>query len=290
MAKLSGSGRINNALEKYDIKTFNDVIFHLPRSYLNLNYSKEFEMNSNDKVTLLLEVSTNPSLFKSPKVSIIRFQALSSSNTRYTLVAYNQRYIMSLLKLGMKFTVYGVINLAKREISIIKIFPRELRPEEQIMPLYSLPSDIANHEFVSIVNKALLNVNLVSKVPVQLVSKNGLIPLKSALKLVHKPQTGTDVFNGLYTLKYEEGFSYFLKLLLIKRTNSQLFNERKTIVNLKDANTFVQNLPFSLTKDQLNAVREIGYDMNRQQLMYRLLQGDVGSGKTVVAFTSLYIN
>ena len=165
-----------------------------------------------------------------------------------------------------------------------------LSEEEQLSPLYSLPSEVGNHEFIRIVQKALKIESVTSRVPRPLADKNGLISLNDALKRVHNPRDLNDVFEGLKALKYEEGLEYFIKLLLIKRANSELTNSKKTIVNLKDANEFVKRLPFKLTKDQLTAVREIGYDMNKETLMYRLLQGDVGSGKTVVSFVALYIN
>ncbi len=290
MAKLSGSARINEALSKYDILTFNDVIFHLPSRYLDLRYSEEFKLNTNEKVVLFLKATSAPVIIKTPRVTIIRFSAISANNVPYHIVAYNQRYILNMVNVGTELTVYGTINLKKQEISLIKLFPRQLSSAEQVSPLYSLPSEVANHEFVKIVQKALKNIDVQSEIPPAIRSKNDLVPLNTALMHVHRPLSFDEVFIGLKALKYEEGLAYFLKMLLIKRTNSVLVNDHKTIVDLKLANDFVRALPFTLTKEQLEAVREIGYDMNKQTLMYRLLQGDVGSGKTVVAFIALYIN
>lgn len=290
MAKISNSSRIINALAKYDIHTFRDVIFHLPRRYLDMSYTDEFKMNTNEKVTLKLKVMSAPLLIKPQRVAIIRFTAVSESGATYKIVAYNQRYILNAVKIGDLITVYGTINLRLLELTVIKLFPRVLSEEEQLSPLYSLPSEVGNHEFIRIVQKALKIESVTSRVPRPLADKNGLISLNDALKRVHNPRDLNDVFEGLKALKYEEGLEYFIKLLLIKRANSELTNSKKTIVNLKDANEFVKRLPFKLTKDQLTAVREIGYDMNKETLMYRLLQGDVGSGKTVVSFVALYIN
>ncbi|MDY0214493.1 MAG: ATP-dependent DNA helicase RecG [Bacilli bacterium] len=290
MAKLSGSARINDALSKYDIHTFKDVIFHLPNRYLDLRYSEEFNVNTNEKVVLFLKATSAPVIIKTPKVTIIRFSAVSKNNIPYSIVAYNQRYILNVVNVGTEITVFGTINLKKNEISLIKLFPRVLRSDEQIVPLYSLPSDVGNHEFIKIVQKGLKLENVQSSVPEAIRRKNDLVSLNNALMYVHHPLSFDQVFNGLKALKYEEGLAYFLKLLLIKRTNSVLINTKKTIIDLKAANEFVRKLPFTLTKDQLAAIREIGYDMNKETLMYRLLQGDVGSGKTVVAFVALYIN
>lgn len=290
MAKLSGSARINDALSKYDIFTFKDVIFHLPHRYLDLRYSREFNVNTNEKVVLYLKATSAPVIIKTPRVTIIRFSAISENNITYNIVAYNQRYILNVVNVGTSITVYGTINLKKQEISLIKLFPRLLSEAEQIVPLYSLPSEVANHEFARIVQKGLKIENTESIIPPSIRSKNGLIPLNTALLYVHRPLSFDHVFMGLKALKYEEGLAYFIKLLLIKRVNSVLVNSKKTIIDLKAANDFVKSLPFTLTKDQLEAIREIGYDMNKETLMYRLLQGDVGSGKTVVAFVALYIN
>lgn len=290
MASLSQSARINNALAKYDITSFKDVIFHFPRSYLNLEYADEFKLNTNDKVVLYLQAETNPRTFKTGKMAITRFTALSEAKTQYKLVAFNQLYISSLVKKEEWFTVYGTINLHKREISVLKVFSRELKEDERLVPQYRLPSEMANHEFRRIVLKALKTEVINSLLPQSIIDKNGLIPLYKAFNNVHNPHDIDDVFAGMKALKYEEGLPYFLALLHAKTTNKLLTNNKKTIVNLKEANAFVKALPFTLTAEQLKAIREIGYDMNKQTLMYRLLQGDVGSGKTVVSFVALYIN
>lgn len=290
MHKLSGSSRINDALAKYDILTFKDVIFHLPRRYLDLTYSDEFRLNSNDKVTLLLKASSAPLLIKRGNLSIIKFKALSNLNTEYNIIAFNQKYIVSSVKPGTFFTVHGTINLRRREITVTKLFMRSLSDHEFIVPLYSLPSEVANHEFIKIVKKGLLNTEVKTLVPPSFAVKNDLVSPLNALKLVHNPFVITDVFKGLKSLKYEEGLRHFIKLFDIKRQNSELYNDQKTLVDLKAANEFVKALPYKLTSEQIKAVREIGFDMNKRTLMYRLLQGDVGSGKTVVSFVALYIN
>lgn len=288
--KLSRSPRINSGLERYDIHTFMDVIFHLPSSYLNLNYSNEYELNTNMKITVLGKLVTQPTFFRGPKVTVIRFQIESPRKIIYKVIAYNQPYLLKHLEVGKLYTVHGTINLTTYEITLSKFVQGELADEAMFVPIYRLPQSVKNHEFIRLVNKSFANVKVPQVVPTVLADKNRLLSTYNALYRVHKAKNYLDVNTGLRTLKYEEALNFFTKSLLIRHENSNLRNATKTLVNLKDANLFIKKLPFKLTSEQVSAIREIGLDMNKETLMYRLLQGDVGSGKTVVAFSALYIN
>lgn len=284
------SPRITLQLQKYDITTFTDVIFHLPRTYLDLNYTNEMNMLSGAKVTLKGTPLTSAKSFKAKRVSMTRFKFKTDNNFIYNIVAYNQPYLSRLITVGETYTIHGTYNAHLHEISVIKLIKGELLAENLLNPIYSLPLGVKNGQFIKIVQKAFKETSLTNTIPLLLRDKNGLKSKEEALRLVHFPLTHQDVSVGLRTLKYEEGFFFFLKTFLIKRKNEQLYNDKKTTIDLKEANAFIKALPFKLTSDQINAVREIGYDMNKPTLMYRLLQGDVGSGKTIVSFAALYIN
>ncbi len=287
---LSRSARINEALNKYDIHTFMDVIFHLPRTYLDLSYSNEYALNTNAKTTLLVTVITNPTIFRGPKTTVVRFKVKSAQNIIYTVVAYNQPYLLKHVQAGSLLTVHGIINLNKNEITLQKLVQGELDEDAKFVPIYSLPLALKNHEFIKLVARAFANVHVTSDIPAHLADKNRLTSCHNAFYRVHNARNYEDVSFGLRTLKYEEALRFFTKSLLIRAEVSALSNTQKTLVDLKDANNFIKSLPFRLTSAQTLAIREIGLDMNKKTLMYRLLQGDVGSGKTVVAFSALYIN
>lgn len=288
--KLSRSPRIVSSLEKYDIRTFMDVIFHLPSSYLDLSYTNEYELNTNMKVTILGRVISQPTFFRGPKVTVVRFQIESAKKIIYKVIAFNQPYLLKHVEVGKLYTVHGTINLSKYEITLSKFVTGELTDTAKFVPIYRLPKQLKNHEFISLVRRSFPKVTIPNLIPSELVDKNRLLSTYNALYRVHNARNYEDVALGLRTLKYEEALSFFTKSLLIRNENSALRNATKTMIDLKAANAFIKSLPFKLTAEQIAAVREIGLDMNKETLMYRLLQGDVGSGKTVVAFSALYIN
>ncbi len=130
---------------------------------------------------------------------------------------------------------------------------------------------------------------VVDPLPESLLHKHRLLPLRDALRTVHFPKTGTDIAEALRRLKYQELFEFQLKLALQRNRAKQESRGITFAVQSKLARQFVDGLPFVLTSAQVKVVREILDDMGSPQPMHRLLQGDVGSGKTVVALTAMLI-
>ena len=110
-----------------------------------------------------------------------------------------------------------------------------------------------------------------------------------AIKIVHNPQDKTDLHKALTRLKYEELFLFMLKISYLKKAKRKS-NGLSRNVSYNEVLKVIDKLPFQLTKDQLKSVRDIYDDLTSKNRMNRLLQGDVGSGKTIVSFIALYIN
>ena len=111
-----------------------------------------------------------------------------------------------------------------------------------------------------------------------------------ALNWAHNPKSPQEIHQALRHLKYEEALLFSLKNQLIRESNKSLSKLKKEPIDLDICAPFINTLPYSLTEDQKNACNEIIEDMNQNALMYRLLQGDVGTGKTLVSFVALYAN
>ncbi len=125
--------------------------------------------------------------------------------------------------------------------------------------------------------------------PENLLAAHGLVPLADAIRAVHFPRNDAELQQGLRRLKYHELFVFQLKLALKRhwvkgQPNGIPFNPKSTL-----ARKLVDSLPFSLTKAQVRVIREISMDMESPKPMNRLLQGDVGSGKTIVALIAMLI-
>lgn len=289
--KLTSSNKFQDELERMGINTFEDVIMYLPRTYINLNLSRETSLEDKEKVVVLGKIVSTPTIIKHGNLTIVRFAFITINNNFFNIVAFNRPYLANQLKLGNTYTIMGNYDLAKNCINLVKIVNGEVQEENKLQPVYSLPSSIHNYQMIKLVQKAFTKViNIDEYIPTSLKEKYHLLDKIEAYKLIHFPSVKSDVYKGLRTLKYEECLLFTLKTQWIRKQNKALVCTQKKPISLTSINEFVKDLPFKLTKDQLNAVREIILDMNSQTLMYRLMQGDVGTGKTLVSAIALYGN
>lgn len=289
---LTKSPRIKDALEHIGIKNFLDVFFHLPRTYDDFTITNEPFSYEKGRITLFGQITSIPSIIKTNKVTLVNFSFQSTTGYTYRVSAFNRPYLINTLKYAQEVTIVATFDQNKRELNLVKLVDGKLEDAKRFQSVYSLPSTIKNFQYQRLVAKAFKEGShlLTNIVPLPLKEKYQLLDIKEAYHKVHLPRNYADVFSGLRTLKYEEALLFQLKNALIRKANKALNREEKTLINLKKVNDFIQTLPYKLTSDQIAAIREIGLDMNEKTLMYRLLQGDVGTGKTLVAFISLYIN
>ena len=129
-----------------------------------------------------------------------------------------------------------------------------------------------------------------NNVPDEFVKKYRLIPRGQAFKIVHQPDGKKQLQEGLRTFKYEEALAYCMKMEVNKRLRSIYKKGAHLSIDRNKMNALVKKLPFSLTKDQIQCTKEIMDDMDSSNVMFRILQGDVGTGKTAVALLSLFAN
>ena len=163
---------------------------------------------------------------------------------------------------------------------------------ERLKPVYSLPSDYANHLYAGLASKCLeqLKGQIFTTIPYDYLNKYRLVNKEVALNWAHNPESPEQVHQALRHLKYEEALLFSLKNQLIRESNKSLSKIKKEPIDLDVCAPFIDTLPYKLTEDQVVASKEIIEDMNQNALMYRLLQGDVGTGKTLVSFIALFAN
>ena len=292
MAKLTKSPRLNYLLGEMGIFTPYDVINHLPRRYDDFSYTDEKELKDKQRVVLLGKVVSIPKLVKAKGLTIVTFDFISQSRHYYKVAFFNQQYLTSSLKINENYSLIGTFNLKRNEVDGQKILKGEIPPEERLKPVYTLPSDYQNHLFASLVKKSLKEVQgkIFSIVPFDYLKKYRLVDKEKALNWAHNPKNPEEVRQALRHLKYEEALLFSIKNQLIRESNKSLSKIKKEPIGLDICEPFIDALPYKLTEDQHNACSEIIEDMNQNALMYRLLQGDVGTGKTLVSFIALYAN
>ena len=290
---LSESLRLNTMLHKMGIFTSYQVLEHLPRRYEVLNESKEEEFIAKARVVVVGKIISPITIKKGYKISAATF-IVSSPNLKrsFVVLAYNRTFLTKTLKQDDIVTVWGYYNDRTNEINMTGMTKGEIGVGDKVKPIYSLPVGFEPHNFSRIVKRCLEENKdkLYSSVPYFYQNKYRLVSKYQAFNYAHFPISMEQVRQALRHLKYEEALMFSMKNKLIHEENKSLIKIKKEPIGLDICEPFLNNLPFKLTDDQLNAANEIIDDMNDSSLMYRLLQGDVGTGKTVISFVALYAN
>jgi len=293
MDKLTKSPKLNFLLGKMDIFTQYDVINYLPRRYDDFSITEERNLEDKAKVTVLAKVISSPATNKSTKVTITSFEIQTlKQKTYFRVIAFNRPYIGATIKKDTTITITGVFDKTRNTINMVSYSLGEIDENKRFKPVYSLPSQYPNHLFISLVKRSLdgLKGKIHSYVPYHYINKYHLIDKERALYSAHFPTSIEDIKQSHRLLKYEEALMFSLKNQLIRKQNKSLSKIKNEPIDLSSTEEFLKTLPYELTADQKKAAEEIIEDMNQSSLMYRLLQGDVGTGKTLVCFIALFAN
>ena len=290
--KLTNSPRLNKYLHHMGIYSYYDVLNHLPRRYEDLSYTHERDLKDKERVVLLGNIISLPKFNHGKRISVTTFDFMTRNKSYFRVVAFNRPYLSKIINLTDQFTLVGVFDAKRGEIDFINMYKGEIPISERIKPVYSLPNGYENHLFAALVKKAFNEIDgrIYSLVPFDLIKKYRLVNKAVALKWAHFPESHEQIKQALRHLKYEEALMFSLKNQIIRKQNKSLAKIKKEPIDLSLCSPWLKTLPFKMTNDQIKASEEIIEDMNQNGLMYRLLQGDVGTGKTLVCFAALYAN
>ena len=292
MDELSKSKRLNFLLHKMGIFDYYDVVNHLPKRYEDFSLTHERNLQDKERVTIYGKVVTTPKKVLGRKTTIITFDVLTDANTYFKVTAFNRPYLTKLVDINESYTITGTYDKKNNTLNMMNLIKGKADENKLLKPIYLLPQDFANSDYIRIVNKSLneLNGHITSFVPYTYRNKYRLSNKEYALLKAHQPKSHEDIRQAYRYLKYEEALMFSLKNQLIKEENKSLQKIRKEPIDLSSCEEFINSLPYKLTEDQITASSEIIEDMNQSSLMYRLLQGDVGTGKTLVCFIALFAN
>lgn len=266
-----------------------DLINYYPYRFNVYERSDINTLNQDDKIVIDGIIETVPTIFRiNRKLDKMSFK-LNISTNLLNVTIFNRSFLKPKLNIGTSVTIVGKYN--KRNNSVVA---NELRfgllSSKVIEPVYHTTYGINSKQINSFINEALNNVyNVVGLVPKPLTEKYGFNDKLSDLKIINNPSNSYRLKMALNHLKYEELFLFMLKMNYLKQNNNIKIGLEKE-VDYDLIKKFIDELPFKLTEDQLKAVDDIYKDMTNKKRMNRLLQGDVGSGKTIVAIISMYIN
>ncbi len=278
-------------LNKLGIFTLKDLIYYFPRQFEDRNNLKKiFELQNEDKATLkviIVGITTS-----SPRKGMNITKVDVRDDTGYAkLVFFNQDYIKNALKPGDTILVFGKVKKEFKSIELssceVEFLTNSPKNTCKIMPIYPLTYGVTNKDVMGMIKTALSDPNLEIKeyLPKRIIEKYKLCSIDYAIKNMHIPTSKEALKIALYRIVFEEFLILQLGLFTFKNGIEDIegikFKKNKILDNI------VSSLPFKLTGAQDRALNEIIEDMNSNNVMNRLVQGDVGSGKTVVALLAL---
>lgn len=280
-------------LEKLQVSSDIEILEKLPSRYIDLSpLSDDIFLGDGRMIRgcyQIYEVKTNRAH------GIIRFGAKNSVNgICHSFIIYNQMFYLNRIATGKTLFIVGRYSARFKSIVVSAVY--ELSSwfvQSEIKPFYRLPGGIGQSYFMNVIDNILhssLMQYIGNNVPDEFVKKYRLIPRGQAFKIVHQPDGKKQLQEGLRTFKYEEALAYCMKMEVNKRLRSIYKKGAHLSIDRNEMNALVKKLPFSLTKDQILCTKEIMDDMDSSNVMFRILQGDVGTGKTAVALLSLFAN
>lgn len=292
--EVSGIGEAYaRALANAGIKSVADLLHHIPHRYLDAEGTTVARAASGTEVTLVGEVRSVRD--RRPRRNLHIIEAVIGDSTgTITAIWFNQQYLIARIQPGMTLAVSGVVDSfgGKRQIRVRKHRALEAgeHPVDQgeIMPIHSQVGKIKPAKIAQWIRSALArSTPIPDPVPVEFLAAHGLTARDDAYQNIHFPHDMTEVGHARRRLVYDELFRLELALALQKQRRME--ESRGVSHDVAGALTarFVAGLPYELTGAQRRVMEEIATDLKSPYPMHRLLQGEVGSGKTVVAVASL---
>lgn len=277
--------KTSKILNKLGIFTDDDLINYYPYRYNVYNFSNELTDNSTLIINVIIE--SNP-IVSYIKKNFNRLSFRARYNERiFNVVIFNRAYLKTNLTIGKNITIIGKYDFKKNIFTSSDI--KFNVTNGQIEPVYHLTKGITNNAVSKLIKDNFNNIYIKDSLPSNIISKYNLLSKKDALYNIHFANDLKMVHYAKNRLIYEELFDFSFKMNYFKNQNIRKDKEPKNI-DINKINEFKKLLPFSLTTDQDNAYNEIVQDMSSNKKMNRLLLGDVGSGKTVVAVGAIYAN
>ena len=276
-------------LNKIKIKDTNDLVTYYPFRYNIIKKSNLKEAENNTYVTIDGKVETKPVYYRIKKnLDKLSFK-MNTGTYIVNILIFNRGFMRTIIKEGSNITIIGKYDKMHNLITATEIKMELIGDKTIIEPVYHLTYGLSKKVLQKYINISLQDFETVEYVPNYLKEKYNFINKKEAIKIIHNPSNVESLKKALLYLKYEELLVFMIKMNYLK-TNKQFKIGLKRNIEYEEINKFINNLPFKLTIDQLKAVNEIYEDLNSPRRMNRLLQGDVGSGKTLVAIIAIYIN
>ncbi len=292
LSKLKGVGtKTSNLLKKKKINNIFDLLWKLPKSYTDRSLStkiKNLRVGENQTVTIV------PQKYSFPRVRNLPNRVLCVDETGdLECIFFNsyEGYVKKILPIGKEITVSGKIGIYRNKYQLTN--PRYVSEDSLLIKqkhnTYALTDGISEKVYNKIINQIINDLPVLDEWHTKNILNNfDNISWNVSIKELHKPENvGSYKKNFYQRLAFDEIFSTFLVNSEIRKKIKKVKKKNK-IIDKKKQNKIIDNLDFNLTDDQIKTLEEINDDLSSSTKMFRLLQGDVGSGKTIVSLLSAF--
>ena len=274
-------------LHELGLYTTDDLLMYYPYRYEVITTSAFSDWKIKDKVWFEGEVVQLPRSWRKGRLVTTTFQVRFQEQI-LTVTIFNRPWAKS-LNLNQILTIQGVYQ-GNCKVTAMSYDTKSLVEHAPITPIYSIKDGIRQKTLQTIIHSVLnqLHDEIIDDIPEEFRQAYRLLPLKLAYRCIHIPSSMNEVQAAVRTLKYAEFLRFFTAIQLMRSTEGIRITKKPKIFSSKKIQQAIQSLSFEMTADQRDTLEKILNDMGSTHTMYRLVQGDVGCGKTVVATLALY--
>ncbi|MCM3759409.1 ATP-dependent DNA helicase RecG [Alkalihalobacillus oceani] len=277
-------------LEGLRIYTVEDLLHHFPFRYEDYKHKDIHDVKHEERVTVVGRVQSEPSIrYYGKKKNRLTFRLLVNQ-VLVTVAFFNRAFLKNQIRPGEEVTVTGKWDQHRMTIAGSELRQGKVERDETIMPIYSVSGSLTTKAIRKYIKQALVQFGgyLPELIPAEQRNAYKLPPKADAVKALHFPDDGEAMKHARRRMVYEEFLCFQLKMQAFKKANREQGEGREIVIATEKVKSFIRQLPFPLTNAQQKAVDEVLADLSSPYRMNRLLQGDVGSGKTVVAAICMY--
>ena len=275
------------ACQRLNLETVEDVLRTYPFRYEVMERTSFSTWKEKDKVSFEAKVATAPRVFHKGKFSSANFQVVFEDEI-IRITIFNRPWVTN-LHVEDIITITGIYQ-GNHKVTATTYDTKRFDEHPSITPVYSLKEGIQQRTMRAIVQRVFETVEneIHDDIPEEFIRKYRLLRKRDALYRIHFPSSSKDVDLAVRTLKYEEFLQFFTSVIYMRNKDNDQGNKPVRIFDTEKIKAKLKQLPFTFTKDQLQALNDILKDLSSPKPMYRLVQGDVGCGKTAVAVFALY--
>ena len=273
--------------ERFDFKDSNDILSFYPFKYNEYEITPYTEFVEGKQVCFEALVISAVTTFRKGRLTISRFKVIYEDN-ELLITIFNRPWIKG-LNLNSVITIIGKYD-GNNRVTALNYYAKDSNELMGIIPTYSVKDGINQNEIKKLIKYTYdkCSSELIDEIPNDLINSHSLISYKQAIENIHFPSDKKMLAKAMARLKYEEFLRFYVALDILKGKDVSTKNEKK--FDEEKINDLINSFSYELTSDQNKAKDDVLNDLKSNKIMYRLLQGEVGSGKTAVAIIGLYAN